>query len=972
MSNIDAKTLISLIVNDVPLEIDVEDRALLIDVLRNEAHLFGAKIGCDEGACGACTVEIDGVTAKSCLVLARRADGATITTVEGLCDSSGALSDVQKSMAGSHAAQCGYCTSGMVMSIRSLIQSRAGVNAELTEAEICEALSGNYCRCTGYRNIIHAAKMAAGDAQALVHHADVDDENWIGRPLGRREDSRIVSGRGRYVDNFGQEGDLHACVVRSTSAHARIVSVDTSRAKAVRGVVAVFSGREAAPHWQPMAATMDTLGIKIPHRHSIAVEKVNYYGEPVAVVVADTPEIAEDAAALVSVVYEELPVNVAMQMSETVPAGDPALIYPEWGTNLQLDYPFSYGDVDGAFASAEIVVDGEVASQRYSTMPMETRMVRADYDAAEDTLAVRLSTQVPHQARSYFSRVFGIPEHRVKVLTGDVGGGFGSKLALDAEYIPVLCSILLRRPVRWFESRTEWLVSGPGCRDTTGKFRAGFLKDGTLVAFETDVMADMGCDGAEKGAGLGMPINSALYAPGAYRLATYRMRVRCIVTNKAPYGAIRGYGKDIANLMIERAMDLAADELGLDRVAIRHKNLVDQYPYQLATGPILENGTARESLQRLVDMMGLPALREEQRRARSQGRYLGIGVAAYIEPAGGAFPGSSFQNYESATVRVLPDGSVQVITAITNLGQGIETSYAQVVADLLSCNPDQVHVRWGDTDSGPFGSGTFSSRGAMFSVGAITKACTRIRPRIVLAASRILGCSTDDIILSKGSAHNQKDGKTVTLKEIAAAVYYAPGSGIILDGADGPSLEATGEYSAPQLSWKFDEFGRAQMYPSHPNGAEGALVEVDVETGRVEVKKIWLVSDHGVILNPVLLDGQITGGIIQQLGGTICEEIRYDTNGVPDVLTMKDYGMPTIWSAPPIEIDHLVSRSPATPIGAKGAGEDGCIATTTAIICAVEDALKPFGVKIFSTPLTPWRVRDMIVNAKQPVQVGAE
>ena len=948
-------------VNGSDVIAEVEPRTLLIDFLRQHAHTTGPRIGCEEGACGACTVELNGQTVKACLVLAVQAHGQSITTVEGVADGQN-LDTVQQAFIDCHAVQCGYCTSGMIMSARAFLGERN--DNEFDNDDVRRALTGNYCRCTGYNNIIDAVNVAAGkQAPPLKATAKNQASAWIGQPVPRREDQRLVRGGGRYTDNHTTANDLHLVIVRSTRAHARITSIDKQAAEKLPGVVRVMTGREVESYWQPIAPTMELLDLKLPRRHAMAIDKVVYYGEPVAFVVAQDPYIAEDAARQIVVAYEDLPVNVDPHAAAEVDEGSNALLYPQWGTNVQVEYPFEVGDVDEAFKSADLIVDEPIVSHRFGAMPMETRMVHADYKPSENSLTVHCSTQVPHQMRLYLSQVFDIPETQIQVIVGDVGGGFGAKLGIDTEHIAVLASVVLGRPVKWFESRSEWIIAGPAARDYQVRSRAAFRRDGTLLACETDVLADMGCDGAERGAGLGMPLNGGNYSPGPYRLDTYRTRVRCVVTNKAPFSAYRGYGKDLANMMMERVLDQAADRLEIDPLEIRRRNLLQSYPHPLCTGPIIENGSLAEALEKIASEMDLDTLRAEQAAALSNGRYLGICVVPYIEPAGATFPGSAFQNYESVTVRVAADGSVHVMTGIQNIGQGIETVYAQVTADLLGCALDTVAVSWGDTTAIPFGSGTFSSRGAMFAVGAIIDATQKIKARLIQGAAVLLECDSATIEISESVVKDSGSGKQCTLRELAYACYIQPGAEIILADADAPLLEATGTYRHPQVSWKFDELGRAQFYPSHAGGAEAAMVEVDPATGRIEVLKIWIVADHGVILNPMILSGQIKGGIVQQLGGTLYESLEYDTNGIPYAKTMKEYGMPSVWAAPPIDIAHLITKSPATAVGAKGGGEDGCIATTTVLMGAVEDALRPFDVKVMDGQLSPSRIRSLIINS---------
>jgi len=954
---------ISVTVNGIKIVKSVSSRMLLTDFLRIAANQKSVRFGCEEGACGACTIEINGKTIKSCLALAISANGKVITTVENHCNDK-VLEKVQEAFVSSHALQCGYCTSGMIMSATALIKSANG--KPLTEDAIKNGIAGNICRCTGYTNVVHAIKVANSQAIPLgrTELELGETDNWIGQPLQRREDKRLTSGRGRYVDNYQETGDLYAAVTRSNQAHAKIINIDKSAAEAMPGVHRVICGEEAKNYWKPLAPTMELLDLKLPKRYALATEKTVFYGEPLALIIADNPYIAEDAARSVNVTYEPLPVNTSPHQSGCITANNDALLYPEWGTNVQVVLDFEHGNIEEKFASADLIVDEEISSHRYSAMPMETRSARASYDPDEESIVVRASTQIPHQMRMAIGQVFGLSESRIEVLAGDVGGGFGAKLSIDSEYFAILGSILCERPVNWAESRSEWMHAGPGARDYHTRSRMAFTRTGKIIAMETNILADMGCDGAERAAGIGMPLNGGNYAPGPYIIDTYRTHVECVVTNKGPYNAYRGYGKDLANMLVERVLDQAADRLEIDPLEIRRRNLLTKYPFQLVTGPIIENGSVRECLDKLETNMGLKGLRAEQMSALENGRYLGMALIPYIEPAGATFPGSTSQNYESVTIKIASDGSVHVVTAMQNIGQGIETAYAQVCADKLSCAIKDVTVSWGDTKATPFGSGTFSSRGAMFAVGAIINATDMLLPRIRVGASVLLDCKPEDVLIKKGIISCAVKKTKCTFKELAYAAYVQPGAEIILADADAPLLEALGTYRHPQVNWKADDLGRMQFYPAHANGAAGALVEVDIETGKIDVKKIWMVADHGVVLNPLLLKGQIQGSIVQQLGGTLYENLEYSKEGIPSATTLKEYGMPTVWAAPEMEIDHIVTHSPSNSVGAKGAGEDGSIATSTVLMAAVEDALRPLNIKVMSCPLSPAKIREMIKKAQ--------
>lgn len=954
---------IAITVNGREVHAEVEGRTLLIDFLRRNAGLTGPRFGCEEGACGACTVQLNGTPIKSCLLLAVQVEDQYVTTAEGLASSTG-LAPVQQAFVDCGAAQCGYCTAGMVMTVEHFLRNRAP--GPLDDEALRVALTGNLCRCTGYTGIRQAVALAAGEGLASAERPDAPGAGpWIGRALARREDQRLVAGGGRYVDAYGDSSDLHLAVVRSTCARARIAGVDADAARAAAGVALVMTGAEAREHWQPIAPTSVGENIRLPRRYALAVDEVVFYGEPVAIVVADTPEAAEDAAAQVSVEYTPLLPVVDMHAAL---AADAPLVYPAWGTNLQTEFALEFGDIDGVLDSAAHVVSETISSHRFGAMPLETRATHANFDPRDATLTVRASTQVPHQLRMFLSQVFGLSESRIQVLAGDVGGGFGAKLGVDGEYLPVLAALHLGRPVKWIETRTGWLHAGPGARDFTANCQAAFNRDGQLLALTTDIIADMGCDGAERACGIGMPINGGVYAPGPYRVQHYRTRVRCVVTNKGPYGAYRGYGKDVANMIIERLLDRAAARLGIDPLEIRRRNLLDSYPHQLITGPIIENGSLRESQARLEAVMDLPALRERQAQARAAGKYLGIGVANYIEPCGVAFPASVYQNFESATLRLAADGSVHVLTAIQNIGQGIETAYAQAAADALGCGFADVTVSWGDTRAMPMGSGTYASRGAMFAVGAIVQAADILRARLLCGAAVLLECAREELDIADGRVWRRGYDASVSFRDIAQAVYIGVGAEIVLANADAPVLETTSTFRNPHISWQPDAQGRVQLYPGHATGSQAALVEVDPATGRVNVLDVWLVSDHGVILNPLILDGQTRGAVVQQIGGTIYELLGYDEAGIPLARTLKDYGLPTVWAAPEIHIEHLCSPSPATRTGAKGGGEDGCIATSTVLMAAVEDALQPWGVAVTHSRLDPQTVRGLVAAAESGIK----
>lgn len=795
---------------------------------------------------------------------------------------------------------------------------------------------------------------------------DAPRSNWVGRSVRRKEDDRLLRGLGNFADDFSLPGQLYCEILRSTVPHARIVRVDTSRATEIPGVVIAVSGQEAKKHWKPLPHLVEMMGLKQPNIYALATDKVFYEGEPVAAVAAESRYAAEDALAAIRVEYEELPTVLTIDESLGANGRPPKIVlYEEWGDNLQLDWQFSYGDVAGAFASADLVLSDRIRVQRHSGMPLETRAVLAEYDHRRRELTVRMSTQIPHQCRSAFAAIFGLPETHIRVLSGDVGGGFGNKTQVDAEAIPILLSILTKRPVKWAEKRSDWLVSGPAARDYVHEIEVAFKKDGTLLGVRDALVGDIGCDGAVRTGGVHSLLVGGIYIPGPYKLQNYEVSVRAFVTNKAPYGPYRGFGKDVANVAMETMLHRGAIALGLDPVEIRQRNLVDEFPYQICTGPMLENGSFRDCLDRLVKEMDIEALRKRQEQSRKEGRFIGIGIASMMEPSGFAGPMSMFSGFESASVRVAPDGSVLVLTGIQGIGQGTETSIAQVAADRLGCTPDNVRVVYGDTAVVPYGLGSFSSRGSTYGAMAVYQAANQAREKLLKAAANMLEVDPLDLELKEGCVSVRgAEARRLSLAEVATAIYFFPGPYLTLPNEPNPIPEGHCTWTNPAVRWTPDEAGRIQIYPFHASGADGALVEVDPETGEVRVEQLWGVHDVGKMINPKIVEAQLVGGAVQGFGGAMFEELKYDESGQMVTVTLGSYQLPNFRSAPPMKIAHLETPSGITPLGTKGVGEGGIIAIPTIIRLAIEDALRPFGVKVNATPLTPPRVLDLIESAR--------
>ncbi|MEQ9131272.1 MAG: molybdopterin-dependent oxidoreductase [Salinisphaeraceae bacterium] len=956
-------TPIRLEVNGEAREALVPSRLLLVDYLRQELRLTGTHTGCDDARCGACTVRVDGAPVKSCMMLARQADGCAVETVEAL-GTADRLSVLQRAFRRRHGLQCGYCTPGMLNSAQALLER----NSEPDEAGVRAALVGNLCRCTGYQNIVAAVLDAAaelrGDALPVADESRpaTDGDKWVGRSTERVQDTRLLTGQGRYVADLADADTLHAAILRSPHAHARIRRIDTSAARAMPGVVQVLTGAEAVEFSHPLPPTID-IGMRMNESHAIAVDKVRYHGEPVAAVAATDPYIAEDALAKIVVDYELLEPVVDIDQAL---ADDAPRLYEDWPDNRCLEYQFSDGPIDQAFAEATHTVVAEIPHHRYTAVPMEGRVALAHYRSSEGRLTLRLSTQSPHQCRTLLAQTLDLPEARIEVICKDVGGGFGLKLQVDGEVIPCLLSMRTGRPVLWAETREENLLSGIHARDYCLTMEGAFDNDGRLLGLRTHLLGNCGCDGTNRAAGAGQLLVGAFYFPGNYKVPAYSTDVVGLVSNKAPYGAYRGYGKDIANHGIERFMNIAARQLGMDANELRRRNLIqpDEFPYEILTGPIYDSGDYPELLAMAEAGVDLAAFRKRQAEARAAGRYLGVGFAMMLEPAGGAVPNSIFNAYETATVRMMPQGDFLLLTGMQDIGQGVETTLAQVVADEFGVTPDRINVVFGDTHGAPYGLGAWSSRGASFGVSAAVEAARKLARRLRAIGARMMECDTDAVTLRDGAVQRTDGAASLAFRDLGNAVSLWPGPhGIVPEGEE-PNLEATATWTNPVVRWVPNDAGSLSIYATHPSGCFAVIVEVDAETGAIRVDRVYAAHDCGTVINPTIVNGQLHGGCVQGLGAVLGEELRYDEQGHLLNKGFWDYLIPQAPDVPNIEIGHLVCPSPNTPLGTKGMGEGGPVGIPAAVMNAVEDALSPLDVQLSELPLSPERVLAAIDAAR--------
>jgi carbon-monoxide dehydrogenase large subunit len=770
---------------------------------------------------------------------------------------------------------------------------------------------------------------------------------WIGRSVRRREDARLLRGRGRFVADVARPGMLHAAVLRSPHAHARLLRLDPARARAAAGVRAVLTYRDAPELARPIPMRMSERGIMARFLQTpLARDKVRYAGEPVAVVVADDRYRAQDALELIETEYDPLP---AVVDGPAAAAPGAPLLFEEVGTNVVASFTSAFGDVERALGEADLVVRETIDVQRHTAVPMETRGVVADWDAGRGVLSVWGATKVPFFTRAVLAEHLGLAEHAVRVLPIDAGGAFGVRGEVYPEDVFVaLLAWRLGRPVKWIEDRREHLVAANHSREQRHEIALALRRDGTILGLADRFWHNMG--GYVRTHGATVPNNTAAYLSGPYRIAHYRADAVCVVTNKTPAGTYRGPGRFEANVVRERVVDIAARALGLDPAEIRARNFVpaDAMPYTVGTETLgravaYDSGDFGRLFDRALARFGYARLREEQARARRQGRHLGIGLAYVVEKSG-------LGPWESARVQVDASGKVVVDTGIPSVGQGVETAFAQICADALGVAYDDVTVRYGDTEQLPDGLGAFGSRGTVVGGNAVHRAAGRVREKVLRVAARELEAHPDDLALADGRVHVKgAPHRGLSLREVARAASTTRA----LQARQEPGLAALDFYEQEKMTYG--------------HGVHLVLVEVDPETGKVTLLRYCVEYDIGRAVNPMLVDGQIVGGVAMGVGSALWEELAYDAEGQPLSATLMDYALPAAGDLPPIEV-HLAEDdpSPVNPLGLKGAGEDGTVAAAPAVANAVADALGPLGAEVRALPLTPARVRALVTTRRPP------
>ena len=775
----------------------------------------------------------------------------------------------------------------------------------------------------------------------------------FGASIKRREDPRLITGLGNYVDDIKLVGTLHLVMVRSPHAHANIRGIDTSRAKALEGVVAVFTGKELKDQLGSLPVgwvVPDTR--EVPH-HPMAVGKVRLVGDIVAAGIAADASVATDAADLVEVDYEPLPAVVTME--EAMKSGAPQL-HEDAPNNIAFEWEVAGGDVDEAAAQAEVVVKQRLFNQRLIPNAMEGRGELADYNRGTNQLTVWTSTQIPHLVRLLMSLVTGHPEHQLRVIAPDVGGGFGSKLNMSGEeVITAMVAKRLGRPVKWIEQRIEGYLATTHGRDHVSDVQITGNKDGTITGLSTTTYANMGAYLSTFAPSIPTYLYGLVFV-GPYRFPNVKCKVIAPFTNTTPVDAYRGAGRPEATYLIERMVDMFAAEIGMDPAEVRRKNFIAPFDdgYDVPTGVTYDSGNYEAALDKALDMAGYQQLRREQEKARAEGRYFGIGLASYVEICGGAPSaiattlGARAGLWESSLVRVHPTGKVTVFTGSSTHGQGHETTFAQLAASELGIPVDDVEVIHGDTQQVQFGPGTFGSRSAAVGGGAIYMSVSKIKDKARKLAAHMLEAAEEDIVYEDGKLFVKgapAEAKTIQDIALGAHVY----SDDLPEGME-PGLEATSYFDPKNFTWPF--------------GTHIAVVEIEPETGEVKLRRYICVDDVGNVINPMIVDGMVHGGIAQGVGQALQEEAVYDDSGQLLTGSMMDYAVPTAEDFPMYETARTVTPTSANPMGVKGAGETATIAASPAVINAVVDALSPLGVRHIDMPAKPEKVWRLIQGSK--------
>jgi carbon-monoxide dehydrogenase large subunit len=766
-------------------------------------------------------------------------------------------------------------------------------------------------------------------------------ETWVGRSIRRLEDPALVTGRGRFT------GDLAAPhyvkFVRSPVAAGRI-----ERITAPQDATLITAGDLAGV--KPIRPMLHKFGYVPIEQPILASEIVRFVGEPIGAVIAASEEEAEDLADGVEVAIAE---TKPVIRAEDALAEGAAPVHQSVPGNVIVEARYATPDFDAARKATHRLISVEVRSRRQNAMPLEPRGGHAAYDPASGRIVLTCSTQTPHLMRTAIADLIGMPESQLRVIAPDVGGGFGQKMSLPPEYVLLVwLARRLKSSVAWREDRRENLIASFHSRDLTIRIEGGFDQAGKLVTLSADVTANVGAYSCFPTTGAVEPLMALAELPGPYDVRAYSCVARGVLTHTCPMAPYRGVARPVITLALERLMDRAAAALDLDPLEIRRRNLIDRFPYTSATGLVFDAASYRETMEIAAAVLDVAAFRARQREARAQGRFLGLGFATFSERTGYGTPAFAARGmeitpgWEKVELTMDPSGFVEARIGASPHGQGLRTTLAQIIADELAIEPEQIAIVHGDTDRTPYGFGTFASRSLVIAGGAALIAARKVRVKLIKLASHLLEAAPEDIVLEAGNAKVAGTDRLLPIATLARMAYLQVHR---FDGDIEPGIMEAATYDPPG---------------TFSNACHAAIVEVDVETGQVAIERFLVAEDAGRLINPMIVDGQIHGGVAQGIGNALLEEIVYDETGNILTTTLADYLPPTLREIPPIELHHLETLSEATITGAKGLGEGGAIGAPAAILNAINDALAPFRISIEEIPATPQRIRAALHAAK--------
>ena len=765
---------------------------------------------------------------------------------------------------------------------------------------------------------------------------------WVGRAIRRLEDPALVTGQGRFT------ADLPAAhwvrFVRSPVAAGAIAKIE-----APKGALVITAAD--LKDVKPIKPMLHKFAYRPVGQPILAADRVRFVGEPVAAVVAASEEEAEDIVDLIGIEFGNA--TPVIDARDALAPGAPQ-IHAEAPGNVILEGQFKTPEFDAVWNGAHKIVKVEARSHRQNATPMEARAGHAAFDSSTGRVTLTCTTQMPHLMRTAIADVLGMPESDLRVIAPDVGGGFGQKMSLAPEYVVLVwLARKLKSSVAWTEDRRENLIAGFHSRDQYVTLEGAFDQDAKLIALKADVVANVGAYSCFPTTCGVEPLMAMAELPGPYDFRQYQCRARGVLTNTCTMAPYRGVSRPVITFALERLMDKAASALRLDPIEIRRRNLIDKFPYTSAMGLVYDEASYRQTLEMAVKAIDLPAFRARQQQARAQGRHLGIGFATFCERTGYGSPAFAARGmeitpgWETVIVSVDPSGFVEARIGSSPHGQGLRTTLAQIIADEIGVTPDLIKVVHGDTDRAPYGWGTFASRSLVISGGATLIAARKVRAKLLTIASHLLEAAPGDIVLEDGAARVAGTDRSISIAKLAREAYTQTHR---FKGEIEPGLSETGTYDPPG---------------TFSNACHAAIVEVDAETGHVKVEKFLVAEDAGRIINPMIADGQVQGGIAQGIGNALLEEIVYDETGGILTANLADYMPPTAREIPPIELHHMETPSTTSITKAKGLGEGGTIGAPAAVINAINDALKPFGVVIDEMPATPQRIRAALRHTEE-------